>query len=301
MKIKILNWLLIVDILSILLFLCIIFVPSSAARIVLGLPFFLFFPGYTLTEVLFINKEEMGGVERVALSIGMSIAITALIGFGLNYTSSGIRLDPVLYSIFCLIIVMSAVALIRQKKLVTVFNLNLSVWEGTKLNTALFIILIILIVHALGFLGYMLTVPKVGEKFTEFYVLGYEGKAQDYPSELIMGNDHVIQVTYGTGEYITYDEWAVVTLGIVNHEQQKVTYSIKITIDGEPVNVNYDRTITNQVGPIELKKGEKWEQEIGFVPTYVGDNQKVEFVLFKDNSVATDNLLILWIDVKEAE
>jgi uncharacterized membrane protein len=301
LKIKILNWLLIVDILSILLFLCIIFVPSSVARIVFGLPFLLFFPGYTLTAVLFADKEEMGGVERVALSFGMSIAITALIGFVLNYTTSGIRLDPVLYSIFCFVIIMSAVALIRQKKLAIVFNLSLSVWEDIKSNTTLFIILMILIVCALGFLGYSLAAPKVGEQFTEFYVLGYEGKAQDYPSELIMGNDHIIQVTYGTGEYIKYDEWAEVTLGIVNHEQQKVTYSIEITIDSEPVNINYDGKITNILGPIELKQGEKWEQETGFVPRYVGDNQKVEFLLFKDNIVATDNLLILWIDVKEDE
>ena len=64
-----------------------------------------------------VKKEGIDGVERVALSFGMSIAITALIGFGLNYTTSGIRLEPVLYSIFCFIIVMSAIALIRQKKL----------------------------------------------------------------------------------------------------------------------------------------------------------------------------------------
>ncbi len=301
MKIKILNWLIIIDILSVLLFLSIILVPSSAIRIILGLPFLLFFPGYVLTEVLFVNKKGIDVIERVTLSIGMSIAITALIGFILNYTPLGIRLDPILYSMFLFIIIMSAVALIRQKKLTTEFNLGLLGWEGSKLNKVLSILLIIFIVGTLGIIGYTLAKPKVGETFTEFYILGYDDKAQDYPSELIMASDHVIQVKYGTGEYITAGGWAEVTLGIVNHEQQKVSYSVKITIDGEPLNINNGGTIVGQLGPIELKQGEKWEQETGFVPRRVGDNQKVEFVLFKDNDIALDNLLSLWINVKETE
>jgi uncharacterized membrane protein len=301
LKIKILNWLIIIDILSILLVFSIILIPSSIARIVLGLPFLLFFPGYALTEALFAKKEGIGGIERGVLSFGMSIAITALIGFGLNYTTTGIKLETVLYSIFCFIIVMSAIAMIRQKKLTTGFNLRLPGWEGSKLNKTLSILLIIFIIGTFGILGYTLAVPKIGEIFTEFYILGHDGKAQDYPSELIMKNDQVIQVTYGAGAYITTGGWAEVTLGIVNHEQKKVTYSVKITIDGEPVSTNNGGTIVDQLGPIELKQGEKWEQEIGFAPRHVGYNQKVEFVLFKDNNIYPDSSLSLWINVEEAE
>ena len=301
MKIKILNWVLIIDILSILLVLSIILIPSNVARIILGLPFLLFFPGYALTEALFVKKEGIGVIERASLSFGMSIAITALIGFGLNYTTPGIKLETVLYSIFFFIIVMSAIALIRQKKLTAGFNLRLPGWEGGKLNKTLSILLIILIIGTFGVLGYTLAVPKVGEIFTEFYILGHDGKAQDYPSELIIKNDQVIQVTYGAGAHVTAGGWAEVTLGIVNHEQQKVIYSVQITTDGEPVNINNGEAIVDQLGPIELKQGEKWEQETGFIPRHVGDNQKVEFILFKDNNVAPDNSLSLWINVKEAE
>ena len=85
LKVKLPIDLLIIDILSVLLILSIIFIPATVARVILGLPFLLFFPGYVLVAALF-PRGEIDGIERVALSFGMSIAVTALIGLGLNYT-----------------------------------------------------------------------------------------------------------------------------------------------------------------------------------------------------------------------
>jgi len=68
----------------------------SPVRIILGLPLVLFLPGYALIATLFPRKDDLDGVERVALSFGLSIAITPLLGLGLNYTPFGIRLTPVL-------------------------------------------------------------------------------------------------------------------------------------------------------------------------------------------------------------
>jgi len=98
LKVKLPIDLLIIDILSVLLILIIIFIPATVARVILGLPFLLFFPGYVLVAALF-PRSEMDAIERIALSFGMSIAVTTLIGLGLNYTSWGIRLETVLYSI----------------------------------------------------------------------------------------------------------------------------------------------------------------------------------------------------------
>jgi len=49
------------------------------------------------------------------------------------------------------------------------------------------IILALAVIGALGVLDYTITNPKVGEKFTEFYILGLDGKSIDYPEELIVG------------------------------------------------------------------------------------------------------------------
>jgi uncharacterized membrane protein len=113
--------------------------------------------------------------------------------------------------------------------------------------------------------------PKTGEKFTEFYILGPEGKAEGYPTELEIGEE------------------GIVILGIVNHEQEEeIVYRVEILIDSEGYNT---------VGPLRLENDERWEEEISFTPREAGDDQKVEFILYKQAQDEPSNSLHLWIDV----
>src|SRR3972149_42796 len=85
---------------SLVLTAIILAIPSAKpARIILGLPFVLFFPGYALMAALFPRKDDIDPIERVALSLGLSIAVVPLIGLALNYSPWGIRLDPILASL----------------------------------------------------------------------------------------------------------------------------------------------------------------------------------------------------------
>jgi uncharacterized membrane protein len=54
----------------------------------------------------------LDGIERVALSFGLSIAITPLLGLALNYTPFGIRLTPILIvmSVFTIAVAIGAYA-----------------------------------------------------------------------------------------------------------------------------------------------------------------------------------------------
>ncbi|MCD6456429.1 MAG: DUF1616 domain-containing protein [Methanophagales archaeon] len=79
--------------------LCIPFVlisplSETPIRIILGLPLVLFLPGYSLIAALFPRKDDLDAIEQIALSFGLSIAITPLLGLALNYTPFGIRLTP---------------------------------------------------------------------------------------------------------------------------------------------------------------------------------------------------------------
>ena len=107
--------LVLINVLSILLILVIIFFPNSPVRIILGLPFVLFFVGYVLISALFPRKEELDSIERLAFSIGLSICITALTGLMLNYTSFGIRVYSILFSLFSFILLVSIVAVYRRR------------------------------------------------------------------------------------------------------------------------------------------------------------------------------------------
>ncbi|MCL0057976.1 DUF1616 domain-containing protein [Dehalococcoidales bacterium] len=139
-------------------------------------------------------------------------------------------------------------------------------------DRVLSIILVITIMGALGALGYIIATPKVGERFTEFYILGLGGKAVDYPVELRVGEE------------------GRVIVGIINREHETVNYWVEVRIDGMR---------DNQVGPLELGHDEKWEETVSFTPHKAGDSQKVEFLLYKSGEGEPCLKLHLWIDVKE--
>ena len=187
-------------------------------RVILGLPFILFIPGYILIFALFPTRKTDRGIdviERIALSFGLSIAVVPLIGLGLNYTPWGIRLEPILFSIFIFIVGVGSVAIYRwintdPDERFTV-NLDVSLPKSeSRLDKALTIILAAAIIIAVVSLIYVIVTPKTGEKFTEFYLLGSGGKAEGYPKNLTLGNN------------------ASVTIGIVNHEYRSINYTIEI-------------------------------------------------------------------------
>lgn len=90
---------------------------SGGVRIAFGLLFALFFPGYALISALFPKREKLGGIERVALSFGLSIAVVPLIGLILNFTPWGIKLYPIVVSVTLFILIAAVFAWYRQRKL----------------------------------------------------------------------------------------------------------------------------------------------------------------------------------------
>jgi len=89
----------------------------SAIRIILGLPVVLFLPGYSLIATVFPRKDDLDAIERIALSFGLSIAITPLLGLALNYTPFGIRLSPVLIVLSVFTISLALVAYVRRNRI----------------------------------------------------------------------------------------------------------------------------------------------------------------------------------------
>jgi len=63
-----------------------------------------------------------------------------------------------------------------------------------------------------------------------------------------------------------------VVLGIINREQSLTQYQIEINING---------TSNGTFGPITLKPDQKSENEVSFIPEMAGDNQEVNFILYK--------------------
>lgn len=93
--------------------------PLIVARYVLGSLAVLFLPGFVTVEALYPGEDELEPLERLALSIGLSLAIVPLIGLLLNYTPWGIRLAPIAVSISTYVLGVGFIAEYRKYRLVT--------------------------------------------------------------------------------------------------------------------------------------------------------------------------------------
>jgi uncharacterized membrane protein len=98
-------------------------------------------------------------------------------------------------------------------------------------------------------------VTAVGAEIsTPFYILDTKGTEEDYPTELYLGEPAEVRVV------------------IENNEQKQVNYILQMKLDGRLLKTRSKW----------LEHGSKWEQNISFTPDRVGENQKLEFLLFKD-------------------
>ena len=264
MKIKLGSGIIPVNLLAWLLILIIVFFPSNTLRIILGIPFVLFLPGYSLMASIFVKKGAVSSTERLVLSSVLSIAIVGLIGLILNYTPWGIKLESVIYSAASFILITSIIAWLRQERLTkqerfaVEFQIPRASWGEDFWARVFTFALVISILGALGTLGYVIATPRAEETFTDFYILGEEGKAADYPSELKVGDEGKVQV------------------GIVNHEGKEVTYRVELVMGSQKI---------KGVEPVVLVDKQKWEGEVSFVPAVAGENQKLELLLYKEGGI----------------
>jgi len=87
----------------------------AAARVVLGISLVLFIPGFTMVYALF-NDDEIDDIERLALSVGLSICIVVFDGLLLNYTPRGFKLDQIVISLAAISGAFTAIGFYRRTR-----------------------------------------------------------------------------------------------------------------------------------------------------------------------------------------
>ena len=233
--------LLLINVCSLLLVLFVSLVDVQALRVVLGLPFMLFFPGYALVAALFPKRSDLGWRERIALSVGASVLVTPGVGLILTHFW-GIRLYPILVSLTILIAVLSVAAWYRrwrcaeEDRLTIVLSLRPYGHGPQKaLDGIMSLAVALAVIGAIGVMAWAFASPEQGERFTEFYMVG----AESLPGEATVGQN------------------MTVTLGIVNQEGEAMSYSVEVLAAGHRL---------TQAGPIPVDRGGSWEGEVGFAP-----------------------------------
>jgi len=261
--------------------------PLPLLRLFLGLFFVLFVPGYALQAALFpsgaaraeASNGGLDGPERLALSFGLSVALIAPLALILDRLPWGIRLWPIVVGESIVIVTCSAVALWRRPRLPPVerFVVEIDVdargwWAAQdRISRVLYGILAAALLVALFSAAAIILLPKPGERFTEFYVLGPEGLAESYPREAAPG------------------QALSVTAGIANREGVAAEYRIEVRAA--------EFTI-GQAGPLRLEDDEVWEGPIHYALAEPGDDQEVHFLLFRDGGGEPYRSLRLWINIQ---
>ncbi|WP_267164182.1 DUF1616 domain-containing protein [Halovenus salina] len=315
---------------------------ETPLRVVFGLAFILFVPGYAFVAALFpeagappeegFSEEKTGtanasgmessddaqttarfrdrgidGIERVALSFGLSIAIVPLLGLVLNFTPWGIRLVPILLTVAGFTVVATGLAALRRRSLPADerFRVPYRHWidEGreelfnpeTRLDGALNVVLVASILLAVGAVGYAVVVPPAGEQFTEFYLLtedeNEELVAADYPTEFTVGEPQPVVV------------------GIGNHEHEELSYTVVVQLqtverEGNETTVIERTEIDRFSSPLVADNG-TWQTTRDITPTRAGERLRVKYLLYQGGPPAAPTAenayrdAHLWINVTQ--
>jgi len=90
----------------------------------------------------------------------------------------------------------------------------------TWLDKILTVVLLVALISCVAATVYIIMIPKQGERFTEFYILGPSGKACGYPKNLKVG------------------ESASVIIGVANHEGKIMNYTLEVWLVNETIESN---------------------------------------------------------------
>lgn len=262
---------------------------GSFIRTALGLPLLIFLPGYALIAMLFPEKTGLEGMERIALSVAMSASVVPLIGLALSYTPWKIKEISLLAGFSMFTLLMLVAAYLRRRSLpadrtfeVSFRTLALTLISGvmeeteSKTEKNLRIILALSVLILIGTGAYVVLVPQEKEPFTEFYILGNNGMANNYTTQYIQGE---------TGTYI---------VGITNNEHRTMDYTIEVRLE------NKSLPLPEKLQHIRLAQNTTLKEPLEITPSVEGKNMKLEFLLFNETEKNVPYKdLRLWIDVGE--
>ena len=260
-------------------------VNDTAMRSIIALPFLLFIPGYSFNAALFPGARDVEGLTRCALSLGISLALIPIVGFGLNYTTWGIRVESFAFCTAVITIVGTSIAYRRRHALPEEQRFSVSVKKATPLKKRLFpesesrfdrnltVIVIVVALLSIPTLAYLITSSKPTEAYTALSITPVDGKLAEYPTDFQLGQQKAV------------------TVSVANHEGSDQTYKL-VTTFGNGTNT---QTLDSQV--ITVATNQVWKKNIDLRPDAVGTHMKIAFLLYEDNASIPYRDVYLWVNV----
>ncbi|SFK64970.1 Uncharacterized membrane protein [Halogranum rubrum] len=313
-----------------------VFIPGvndSVLRVIIGLPFVLFLPGYAFIAALFpeageepdenvaiaaepgesLSEEEISavesrggidGLERVALSFGTSIAIVPLIGLILNFTPWGIRTLPIVASVGGFTVIAAAVASSRRQRVPTAdrFSVPYRTWIGAG-KRELFepqsktdgVLNVVLVVSLLLAAGSVGYATTVPKDGESFSELYLLTESDD--GERVADN-YPTEFTQGESKQLY--------VGIGNHEHEAVNYTVVTELHRVQVQNNSTEVLEQQeLRQFQTRLGanETWQRKHNVTPQLTGERLRLTYLLYKGDAPADPTVnnsyreVHLWVNV----
>ncbi|WP_135825289.1 DUF1616 domain-containing protein [Halorussus ruber] len=300
-------------------------VRGSVLRVLFGLPFALFLPGYAITAALFpaAASEETGEVrvgrnllpqphegvtilERAVFSVGVSITVVPLVGLALNFSPWPISFGTLLLSVGGLTVGTALYGAVRRWRLPPDerFAVPYDEWSdaaraelfesSSTLETALNAIIVLSMLVAVGSGAYATLGPSAEQTFTEFYLLGEndEGElvADGYPT------------TFGPSENATF------VVGIGNHERETVEYSVVARLQRTTADNGTRSVVESQrldQFRVEVPANETVQRRHTVSPRLTGERLRLQYLLYRgappENPTAESayRSVHVWVNVTE--
>lgn len=292
--------------------------PSGAVGLPLALVLLFVFPGYVTMALAYAGQSQsrdpllsadqpmVSLVERLALSLGLSLAVVPILGLA-TYLSPWSLTDTAVVSVVVVyVVVVSILAVIRRASPSGdshtteqigshVSEARLTIPSPSRMTATQLLIngvLVISILAATATLGMALLAPPKESGTTDLHLLTESGDrlvASDYP------------------ETVESDGEAQVTVGVTNNERMATEYTVvaelqQVRIDGQSVVVIDEQSVDSY--QFDLENGETWRQQLTIEPALVGADLRFAVFLYQaeppeDPSGETAYRKVnLWLDVQ---
>ncbi|MCB9155584.1 MAG: DUF1616 domain-containing protein [Caldilineaceae bacterium] len=269
--------------------------PAGLAplRLILGLVYLFYAPGYCLLAALFPRSDEFSSAGRNALSIGLSIVLVVLISLIFDRSQITLHTDSMLLALLtatfgCGLAAYGQRALLPKSdkgkwqpgrhfrhgwQIMPAHQKRIYALIGSAAMVAMFSIF------------WLLQTPVTAVHSTEYYLLGPDDTAENYPR------------TVAAGEEIS------TTLGIVNQEEMRHTFRVEIYAP----DAAGEAQVLFVGTPFLLQPNESRESPITWqVPQlnrgHFGAEQPVDFLLFMIDGQSPNEpyrQLRLWLKVSQ--
>jgi uncharacterized membrane protein len=266
-------------------------------RIVVVLVGLLWLPGYAITTLVFpkhaverpggnrrLGRVDTGsrrgtltGAQRVALSLGLSVAVLPVFGVAIVASPLALSVRVVLAAVVGFTLLVFALGLVRRvrKREESRYVLPLGAFrrtvsagfEGSALDIGLNVFLVlVLVVASAGFLG-AVALPQDQTTYTQ--------------ASLLTENDQGNLVANGYQTDLTVGESAEYVLEVVNHEGGSTTYTVVV----EQQQVGQDGSVVRsaEVDRFQRNLGENvtWQLRHQLEPTFAGDNLRYTYLIYR--------------------